>query len=181
MCSAQKVEGGKWSRAESSRPCPGWGVFSKCLSLIHHNDSYAFETGTGFYTRNVKGVNYKFKTDSQYYPRLFPLSSLFVRRYTVTRGKSNCVNRYPVPWSGHIDATLIEVILILFTCTKIKQHRWIGVWNMVNWSERSWHVIMTIEKAGGRKWKKDDNVRRRCHVLSTQIHAPSMCLSPTLY
>lgn len=43
----------------------GWGVFSKCLSLIHHNDSYAFETGTRFYTPNVKGVNYKFKTDSQ--------------------------------------------------------------------------------------------------------------------
>lgn len=43
-----------------------WGVFSKCLSLIHHNDSYAFETGTRFYTPNVKGVNYKFKTESQY-------------------------------------------------------------------------------------------------------------------
>lgn len=41
-------------------------MFSKCLSLIHHNDSYAFETGTGFYTLNVKGVNYKFKTESQY-------------------------------------------------------------------------------------------------------------------
>lgn len=41
-------------------------MFSKCLSLIHHNDSYAFETGTRFYTPNVKGVNYKFKTESQY-------------------------------------------------------------------------------------------------------------------
>lgn len=44
------------------------GVFSKCLSLIHHNDSYAFETGTRFYTPNAKGVNYKFKTESQYSP-----------------------------------------------------------------------------------------------------------------
>lgn len=61
----------KGGRGQDGRPlarpqiCSARGVFSKCLSLIHHNDSYAFETGTRFYTPNVKGVNYNFKTDSQ--------------------------------------------------------------------------------------------------------------------
>lgn len=48
-------------------PSESRGTFSKCLSLIHHNDSYAFENGVRrFYMPNVEGVNYNFKTESQY-------------------------------------------------------------------------------------------------------------------